>query len=88
MLPNEVREELRRQPFEPFRLYLSDGTTYEIRHPDLVMVGIQRLLVGVPAEGREGIFQRYDVVSLLHVVRLEPIQVGPSPTSNGQGPNP
>ena len=87
MLADEMRDELRKRPFEPFRLCLTDGTVYEIRHPDLVMVGLQRLLVGVPAEGREGIFQRYDVVSLLHVVRLEPLQTGPSATTNGQGPN-
>ena len=28
---------LTRQPFEPFRLCLSDGKTYDVRHPDLVL---------------------------------------------------
>jgi hypothetical protein len=74
MRPQDLKEELRRQPFDPVRLHLTDGTVYEIRHPDLVMVGRSKLLVGTPAEGVPGVFERYDVVSLLHVVRLEPIE--------------
>jgi hypothetical protein len=25
---------LRRRPFLPFRVFLSDGSTYDVRHPD------------------------------------------------------
>ena len=30
MVPEELRESLRQQPFEPFRLVLTDGVGYEI----------------------------------------------------------
>src|SRR5207249_4891820 len=36
MTPQELRDTLRRQPFEPFRLVMTDGAGYDIRHPDLL----------------------------------------------------
>lgn len=34
---DRLRELLCREPFEPFRLVLRSGTTYEIRNPQLVV---------------------------------------------------
>jgi hypothetical protein len=39
MTAEELRDTLREQPFEPFRIVLTDGATYDIRHPDLLWVG-------------------------------------------------
>lgn len=82
MRPDELLEEIRKKPFEPFRLHLSDGTSYEVRHPDMVMVGRGKVLVFTPASGQPGIFERYDAVNLLHVVRLEPIEHHAGPSAN------
>lgn len=38
MRHEDVREHLDRQPFEPFRIHMSDGVTFDVRHPDLCMV--------------------------------------------------
>jgi hypothetical protein len=38
MSPGELRDSLR-PSFEPFRIVLTDGAAYEIRHPDLLWVG-------------------------------------------------
>lgn len=32
--PEDILEMLRATPFEPFRVYLTDGAVYEVRHPD------------------------------------------------------
>ena len=40
-----------KRPFEPFRIEVSDGTVYEIRHPELVMVGLGSLIIGIPPAG-------------------------------------
>ena len=37
MRPQDILDLLGRRPFEPFRLYLSDGAVFEIRHPELAM---------------------------------------------------
>ena len=74
MRPQDFEESLRRRPFVPFRIHLSDGTTYDIRHPELVMVGKSIALVGARASDTPGtIFERYDIISLIHITRLEPI---------------
>jgi hypothetical protein len=66
----EIREVLRQQPFEPFRIEVSDGTTYDIRHPDMVLPTYTALHIGIP--GKEG-YERAAIVSLVHVVKLMPL---------------
>ena len=74
MPPQDLLSALRRRPFTPFRLHVSDGTTYEIRHPELLMVALASAVVGLTSAGQ--LFpqvERYEIVDLLHIVRLEPL---------------
>jgi len=72
--PEDLWKRLRKQPFEPFEIHLTDGTAYEIRHPELVMVGRRSAVIGVTKAGREPPFyDRTTDVALVHIVRLEPI---------------
>jgi hypothetical protein len=87
MRPDDLLRFIRKQPFEPFRMMLTDGRTYEIKHPDLAMVGRSSVVVGVPTIQRDPdqlIADRMVTVSLLHIMELEPIerQVNPG-DSNG-----
>jgi len=82
MRPEEFRELIRRQPFVPIRLYLTDGKTYDIRHPENVLVSRSYIHVGVDADPATGVVSRVDFVSLLHIVRVEN-----SPTNIPQGGN-
>jgi hypothetical protein len=72
MSPTSILESTRARPFEPFRIFLSDGKTYDIRHPEMCMVGYDSVLVGVPKTD-DPIFDRMIKVSLMHIVRLEPL---------------
>ena len=38
MRRDEVAAKLRKSPFVPFRLYISDGGVFDIRHPEMMMV--------------------------------------------------
>lgn len=72
MSPDDLLVALRRTPFEPFRLVTTDGASYDIRHPDMVFVARRTVIVGVPRENVfEPPFDRYHIVALLHVIRLE-----------------
>jgi hypothetical protein len=75
MRRDEVLAFLRAQPFQPFRLRLSEGLTYEIHHPDMAIVTPSAIHVGVP--GSNGLASRVVVVSLIHVIQIEPL----TPTS-------
>jgi hypothetical protein len=51
MRRNEIIEAVQTRPFQPFRIHLSDGASFEIRHPEMVMVTRTSALVGVPEDG-------------------------------------
>lgn len=87
MLPDSINEELRRTPFKPFRLVMTDGKTYEIRHPDLIWVGTLDAHVQTSNVGEKDLWERFDIVDMRHVIRLEPLPSPPSAPSleaNGQ----
>ena len=48
----EVRNALRQRPFRPFRLFITDGGSYEIRHLELCVPGARTVFVGIPAAVR------------------------------------
>jgi hypothetical protein len=75
MRTEDIREYVKRQPFQPFRLTLTDGRTYEIHHPELAMVGRSVVAIGLPQPGDpEPVFDRLVTVSLLHVVQVEALE--------------
>ena len=74
MRPDDIVEMLREKPFRPFRIYLSDGSVYEIRHAELAKVGRSKVLMFFPVVDEPfAVFERYVPVSLLHITRLEPV---------------
>lgn len=83
MSPEELRDTLRRTPFEPFRLVMTDGTAYDIRHPDLLMIGRRSAMVGLTGHPAQTFYERSVKVDLLHVIRLEPLESVPPPSGNG-----
>jgi hypothetical protein len=75
MRPEDICTFLAQKPFQPFRLTLTDGRTYEVRHPELAMVGRSSVAIGVPAHNRtEPIYDRLMTVSLLHIMQIEPLE--------------
>jgi hypothetical protein len=70
--PADFHNLTHRRPFVPFRVVTSDGTVYEVPHPDLVMVGLSSVIIGYPSEQDPHAYSRWDVVSMRHIVRLEP----------------
>jgi len=82
MRAEELVQLLRRRPFIPLRLHMTDGQTYEIRHPDNVIVLRSRVDIGVMPDPGTGVVERVEYCSLLHIVRVEEFQSGAS-ASNG-----
>ena len=85
MSPEDFQRFRTRTPFEPFRVYRTDGRVFPAMHPDLLMVGKRPSIIGIvetPAPGLST-YDRFEIVSLLHVVSLEPLPAQPAPGSNG-----
>jgi len=72
--PEKLRDELRRQPFVPLRIHLTDGKIYDIRHPEMAMVTSREVYIGrEETSPGSGVARECDLVSLLHVVRVEQV---------------
>lgn len=84
MQAEDILTKQKRQPFEPFRMFLSNGEQFDCRHPEMLLVGKRALTLGVARQQND---VRYDYaveIDLLHVVRLEPIQ-STAAGGNGEG---
>jgi hypothetical protein len=68
------RELMANRPFKPFRLVMSSGQTYEVRHPEMAWLTRTDILVGV-GETDDGIPPEFRICSLLHVASIEPINL-------------
>ena len=67
-----IRERVRRQPFRPFRIVTSAGSTYEVRHPELVMVGRRELSIGqTKRDEEEPYYEDVGRVAIMHIVAIE-----------------
>lgn len=82
MTREELVQAARRQPFEPFRIVLTTGTTYDIRHPDLMLVGNRSAIVGITHQPQGTAYDYTIKVDLLHIVAIEELPATPS-SSNG-----
>ena len=82
MRPEDIHRVLRQRPFQPFRIHLSNGTAYDIRHPELVVVGRSTLFIGIPAPDLPiPAYDDYALVALLHINHLEPLPLTTPPVS-------
>ncbi len=85
MIPADFRELLQREPFQPFRLHLSNGTTYEIRHPELAVLRFSVVWLHFPAKDLPVPVSESQVIAdlgqILFIDFLPP-QGGPSPNGS------
>ena len=68
---DELNRLVRARPFEAFRLHVSDGTAYDVTHPEQILIGRRTSHLGLG--NGEGPFQKIAVVSNLHITRVAPI---------------
>lgn len=67
------KELLTQRPFKPFRLLMSSGQTYDVRHPEMAMLTRSDILVGID-ETDDGVPAAFKICSLLHVTSVEPLR--------------
>lgn len=82
MAPNDIREKLNRQPFQPIRVYLSDGGTYDIAEPSMAGLSQMELFVGIEPDD-SGVPKRSVYIDSRHVTRIEPLPGSAAPPSGG-----
>ena len=82
MHPDEVLRAVRRQPFIPFRLHVSDGSAYDVRHPETILVTRRAAILAIPDDPAYPA-ERAVTVAMVHISRLE--ELAGATTSDGAG---
>lgn len=73
MTPSKVVEFVSAEPFRPFRIQTASGQSFEIRHPEMIMVGRNSVRVDFPPEAPGDASERWKEVSMMLMETIEPI---------------
>lgn len=71
MAPQDILRKLKAQPFQPIRVYISDGAQYDVTEPTHAYVALTELVIGVELDGY-GVPTKSVYVAPNHVTRVEP----------------
>jgi len=81
---DDIQERIRQRPFLPVRIVMSTGQTYDIYHPDLIMVGRRSLIIGTASAENPAHFDQVTRAAIVHVTELRDLPI-PVPPTSGNG---
>lgn len=74
MNPREVLTFIASEPFQPFRIQMASGRTFEVRHSEMAQVGKSTMAVYSSLDNERDSQEQWHKVSLLRIEGIEPIQ--------------
>ena len=74
----DIQRKLKQSPFKPFRLCLTDTASYEVRHPELLLLAQSFCVVGLIDDPKQKVPKQVVEVDLFHVVRTEELNSAPA----------
>jgi hypothetical protein len=80
--PQTILDYVRAQPFRPFRIHLASGRTFDIRHPEMIKVLKNYLLVFKTASGQLDVPDEHESVSLMLTESVSHFDAPVHPTNN------
>jgi hypothetical protein len=69
----EIKELMEIKPFRPFKIHLSDGSSYEVANHDMAMVSKNSVDIGLHPDP-QGIAVRIVRCAILHISKIEELQ--------------
>jgi hypothetical protein len=80
MIPEDILRAVHHKPFQPVRIHIKDGRTFDILHRNLIVVGRTYVDIGLQARGEEpGIADGIVILAPDDVIRVEPIAMAEAP---------
>ncbi|MGL4550480.1 MAG: hypothetical protein ACRC33_04780 [Gemmataceae bacterium] len=81
MVPGqEILGYVRATPFRPFQIRMTGGRTFDIRHPEVIRVGRNSLIIFTFVSDDPALYDRWDTVSLMLIESISQLD---SPASQG-----
>ena len=72
MRPAQVRDHLKVHPFRPIRIHISDGSSYDIRHPEMAYVTASQVMIALEMS-EESLPDKVVFCDPVHITRIEPL---------------
>ena len=72
MTPEDLRQLVKRRPFKPFRIRMATSETFDVWHPDLIIVGRSIAALGLGKAGEEPIADGIIWLDLDQIVHIQP----------------
>jgi hypothetical protein len=72
MTPEDLRQLVKPRPFRPFRITMATSETFDVWHPDLIIVGRSIAALGLGNAGEEPIADGIIWLDLDQIVHFQP----------------
>lgn len=83
MIEDQLQNLLRRRPFQPFRLHLTDGRVFDIPYKGMTLLAQNYINIGIPiSEGPHPICDHTEHVRLRLIDRIEESVEMPPPVAS------
>jgi hypothetical protein len=69
----EIKELMESKPFRPFKIHLSDGSSYEVTNHDMAMVSRNSVDIGIHRDP-DGVAERFVRCAIIHINKIEELQ--------------
>lgn len=79
---DDIHDRVRLRPFRSFRLVTSSGESYDVYHPDLIMVGRREVTVGIPSGETPAYYDRQARIAIMHITALHDLPAAAPPPNN------
>ena len=72
MRPIRIRDHLKTKPFRPIRVHISDGSSYDIRHPEMAYVTTTQVMIALKMS-TEDLPDKVIFCDPMHITNIEPL---------------
>ena len=81
---NDIQQRVRMRPFRPLRIVTSASETFDVFHPDMILIGSREITVGLPGSANPTHYEQLARVAIMHVTALHDLPMPVPPAGNGQ----
>jgi hypothetical protein len=75
MTATDIKTFLKKMPFQPFTLVMSNNERYDVHHPEMLIVGYTSLSLGLARpDDPDPIADQFVWLSTDHVLKVEPLK--------------
>ena len=85
MIAQDFLNLLKTKPFVPFRIIATDGRSYDVHHPDQIIVTLTFLVLPHPSENE--IPEHVEHLAISHILRTEHFSTDTIPTKGDGNQN-